>query len=68
MRDITDSIPVAVYQAHVDKTGHWTLPFCSGALERICGVSPDDAMRDVRAVLAQVHPADSAALNAAFTT
>ncbi|MGS0753988.1 PAS domain-containing protein [Roseateles sp. GG27B] len=68
LRDITDSIPVAVYQAHVDKTGHWTLPFCSGALERICGVSPDDAMRDVRAVLAQVHPADSAALNAAFTT
>ena len=66
LRAITDSIPVAVFQAHLDKTGRRTLPFCSGALERICGVSPDEAMRDVRAVIAQVHPADSATLNTAF--
>ena len=66
LRAITDSIPVAVFQAHLDPAGHGTLPFCSGALERICGVSPDEAMRDIRAVMAQVHPSDREALNAAF--
>jgi two-component system sensor histidine kinase/response regulator len=66
LRAITDSIPVAVFQVHLDKTGWRTLPFCSGALERICGVSPEEAMRDVRAVTAQVHPADGQSLRDAF--
>ncbi len=66
LRAITDSIPVAVFQVHVDRTGQRTLPFCSGAMERICGVSPDEAMRDLQSVMDQVHPADLAALNEVF--
>jgi two-component system sensor histidine kinase/response regulator len=66
LRAITDSIPVAVFQVHVDKVGLRTLPFCSGAMERICGVSPDEAMHDLQSVIAQVHPADLEALSGVF--
>ncbi|MCV2362837.1 PAS domain-containing protein [Paucibacter sp. DJ1R-11] len=66
LRDITDSIPVAVFQAHRSVGGRYAIPFCSRALERICGVSPEEAMADTRHLLARLDPEQAAQLRSVF--
>jgi PAS domain S-box-containing protein len=66
LREVTANVPVAVYQLHLTRDGRQSIPFCSPAIGRICGVTHDEAMADARAILARVHPLDQAALASAF--
>jgi len=67
LHEITENIPVAVYQYQLASNGYYAFPFCSPAILQIAGVTPEDVMADARAILAQVHPGDKASLVAAFT-
>ena len=67
LREITESIPVAVYQYHSSADGRQTMPFCSSAIERICGIAPEELMLDVKTLFAQVHPDDRSSFFAAMT-
>ena len=58
LRDITESIPVAVFQILRPAEGASHIVFCSAALQRICGLSPDMAVADPDAMMARVHPED----------
>ncbi|RQO56264.1 hypothetical protein DBR47_17120 [Paucibacter sp. KBW04] len=66
LADITESIPVAVFQAHLSTSGHRSIPFASRALERICGVSGEEVTRDARHMMRLVHPEDAQALALSF--
>ncbi|WP_310387744.1 PAS domain-containing protein [Roseateles sp.] len=66
LRDITESIPVAVFQAYTAPTGRRSVPFCSPALKRICGIAPQDLVNDAQALVDQVDPRDAAEVSAAF--
>jgi PAS domain S-box-containing protein len=66
LREVTANVPVAVYQLHLSRDGRQSIPFCSPAIGRICGVTHDEAMADAKAILARVHSLDQAALAAAF--
>lgn len=66
LREVTENIPVVVYQAHVARDGYRSFPFCSPAIERLCGLSAAEVMASAKAFMAQVHPDDQASLLAAF--
>ncbi|MBB4843765.1 PAS domain S-box-containing protein [Paucibacter oligotrophus] len=66
LADITESIPVAVFQAHLSASGQRSIPFASRALQRICGVSGEEVMRDARQMMRRVHPEDAQALALGF--
>ena len=67
LHEITENIPAAVYQYQLAPNGFYVFPFCSPAILQIAGVTPEDVMVDIRAILARVHPGDKASLLAAFT-
>jgi PAS domain S-box-containing protein len=58
LRQITDSIPGAVYQFVKKTDGTFAFTFCSEGMEAMVGVPAEDAVRDVNAVWAMVHPDD----------
>lgn len=62
LRDVTENIPVAVFQSHLSTDGHISFPFCSPALEKICGVRPDEIKTDASEALNRVDRADAQAL------
>jgi PAS domain S-box-containing protein len=66
LKDITESIPVAVFQAYTSPSGWRSMPFCSPALERICGVAPEDLIHDAQSLVAQVDAEDAARLVTVF--
>ncbi|MBT9491952.1 MAG: PAS domain-containing protein [Paucibacter sp.] len=66
LRDITESIPVAVFQAYTSPAGWRSMPFCSPALKRICGIAPDDLVNDAQPLVSQVDPRDAVELFDAF--
>ncbi|TDP64072.1 response regulator [Roseateles toxinivorans] len=66
LREITQSIPVAVFQAHLAPDGRRTVPFISPALERFCGVPAEEVMLHASAMAARVHPDDGARVLASF--
>ena len=58
LREVTESIPVAVYQYHLAPDGRQSFPFFSPAIWQICGVTPEEALANSNALLAQIHPDD----------
>ena len=58
LREVTESIPVAVYQFAVGPDGRQSAPFFSHAVQAICGLSAEVVMSDVRALLNLIHPDD----------
>lgn len=58
LREVTENIPVAVYQYHRAPDGSQSIPFCSPAIRAICGVTPEEVMASAEALFAQVHPDD----------
>jgi two-component system sensor histidine kinase/response regulator len=66
LHEITESLPVAVFQLHGETDGHLALRFCSKALWRIGGLPPEDALIDFDRVLALVHPEDLLGLRASL--
>ena len=68
LREITESIPVAVFQVHSTADGHVNVRFFSAALQRICGLAPDEVLGDFSTAMACVHPDDQAPLRASFVS
>jgi len=66
LREITQSLPVAVFRARLSRDGVRSVPFCSPALEKLCGVSADAVMADAELMTACLHPQDGARVLGAF--
>lgn len=64
LREVTENIPVAVYQYHLAPDDSQTIPFCSSAIGRICGITSEEVMLNADAIFTQVHPDDQASLAA----
>ena len=62
LKEITESVPVAVYQYRLTPDGRQIFPFFSTAIWHICGITPEEIMADSKALLSQIHPDDQAAL------
>jgi two-component system sensor histidine kinase/response regulator len=62
LKEITESIPVAVYQFHLAPDGRQTYPFFSAAIWQICGIAPEDIMADSRVLRSKIHPDDQATM------
>jgi two-component system sensor histidine kinase/response regulator len=60
LREVTENVPVAIFQYFQVPAGYYVIPFMSRAITTICGLSAEQAMRDTRLLLAQVHPEDQA--------
>ena len=58
LKEVTDAIPVAVYQYLRPVSGTPRFPFFSRQLERICGLSAEEAMADVESVRALMNEDD----------
>jgi PAS domain S-box-containing protein len=67
LREVTNDVPVAVYQLHLSPSGQQSVPFCSPAIEQISGVPHDEVVGNPKALLRQVHADDNPALHEAFT-
>jgi two-component system, sensor histidine kinase and response regulator len=68
LREVTDSVPIAVFQLHLSPQGQQTIPFCSPAVLKICGVTREEAMANASAILARIHPDEQEALTHAFSS
>jgi len=66
LREVTESIPVVVFQYRLWSDGRQTFPFCSSVSEQICGLKPEDVMADPAAFFSQVFPDDQEAFVDAF--
>ena len=67
LREVTESIPVVVFQYRLSADGHQSLPFCSSVIEQVCGLTPQDVTSDPAGFFQLVHAEDQAALVAACT-
>jgi len=67
LRDITNSMPGAVYQIHRPDGRPSSLRFVSAGVEKLFGVSREQALANFEAVLDRVHPEDYSGLMAAIS-
>ncbi|MBA3032126.1 MAG: EAL domain-containing protein [Gammaproteobacteria bacterium] len=65
LREIADSVPVAVYRYRIEDDGHPRVLYVSDRIEPLCGVSAAVAMRDAGTLFARIHPEDQAGFSAA---
>ncbi len=66
LREVTESIPVVVFQYRLWADGRQGFPFCSAVAEQVCGLAPLDVQADPAAFFDQIHPDDQEAFVAAF--
>jgi PAS domain S-box-containing protein len=67
LREVTENVPVAIFQYHLGEAGYFVIPFLSNAIHAICGAHAEDIMQDSRLLLECVHPEDRALFAAALT-
>ena len=67
LRDITNSLPGAVYQIHRPDARPSSLRFVSAGVEELFGVSREQALANFDTVLDRVHPDDYSGLMAAIS-
>jgi PAS domain S-box-containing protein len=60
LREVTENVPVAIFQYHLADAGYFVIPFMSNAIHAICGAPAEDIMQDSRLLLQCVHPDDRA--------
>ncbi|MBE2258109.1 MAG: PAS domain S-box protein, partial [Rhodobacteraceae bacterium] len=58
LREVTDNIPIAVYQYQHLRRGRHVFHFFSRGIAEICGLSADEAMASADAVFDRVHADD----------
>ncbi len=68
LREVSESIPVVVFQYRLWPDGRQSFPFCSSVVEQICGLTPHDVMVDPAVFFAQIDAADQEAFAQAFIT
>jgi PAS domain S-box-containing protein len=62
LREVTDTIPVAVYQYLLPSDGRHSFRFFSRGLEKITGLSADEAIADADRLFDLIHPDDRSPL------
>ncbi|MEY3124169.1 MAG: hypothetical protein RLZZ573_689 [Pseudomonadota bacterium] len=60
LRDVTDNVPVVVFQYQFAASGQLKILFVSRAIESMCGLRPIDMVADSRVFFAEVLPDDRA--------
>jgi len=58
MKDITDSVPVAVYRYRLEDDGRPNLMYISERIEALWGISAAEAMRDPASLFGRIHADD----------
>ncbi|MCX7240922.1 MAG: response regulator [Burkholderiales bacterium] len=58
LREVTENIPVAVFQYYRGADGKFTIAFISDAIHAICGVSATDILENSGLLPERVHPQD----------
>jgi len=58
LRHLTEHIPGAVYQLHLDANGRLSFPYVSSGFESIFGVSAREVQQGAEAAFATLHPDD----------
>jgi PAS domain S-box-containing protein len=66
LREVSESIPVVVFQYRLWADGSSNFPFCSSVAYQICGLHPQAVMADPSVFFAQIHPADQEGFELAF--
>ncbi|MFZ2309510.1 MAG: response regulator [Rhodoferax sp.] len=60
LREVTENIPVAVFQYFVETDGKFRITFMSDTIEAICGVRADAILENTQLLAERVHPQDRA--------
>lgn len=68
LREVSESIPVVVFQYRLWANGTQSFPFCSTVAEQICGLPPQEVMADPAVFFEQIHVADQDVFEQAFIT
>ena len=68
LREVTENIPVAVFQYYVDKDGSFVTSFFSHAIQTMCGVSPEHIVAASDALMQRVYVDDREAVNRAMAS
>ena len=58
LREVTENIPVAVFQYYIEASGRFRITFMSDTIEAICGVRADSILETTQGLADQVHPQD----------
>ena len=66
LREVTESIPVVVFQYRLWADGRQNFPFCSSVVEPVCGLAPQEVTADPNAFFQRIHPDDQKAFVEAF--
>jgi len=66
LREITDNVPVAIFQYLVNAEQRVVVPFISSAIYTIAGVRAEDVMQEPSLLMKCVHPEDRASVVAAM--
>lgn len=68
LREVTESIPVVVFQYRLWPDGRQNVPFCSSVLEQVCGLTPQEVTADPKAFFQLIHLDEQEAFLDAFRT
>ncbi len=68
LRQVTESIPVVVFQYRLWADGRQNFPFCSSVAKSICGFQAEDVMADPLVFFSAIHPDDQENFVAAFVS
>ena len=66
LEKITSRVPGLVYQYRLRADGTACIPFASGAIQDVFGLSPIDVLDDASAIFAKIHPEDLADLESSI--
>ena len=58
LREVTENIPVAVFQYFLSEDGRLVITFLSQAVETICGLRPEQIMHNSNLLVDAIHPED----------
>ncbi len=66
LSEVTESIPVVVFQYRLWSDGHQNFEFCSSVSQQICGLASEDIMADPTAFFSRIHADDQHEFVTAF--
>jgi PAS domain S-box-containing protein len=66
LREVTESIPVVVFQYRLWADGSSNFPFCSSVSYQVCGLQSQEVVADPSVFFAQIHPDDQELFEKAF--
>jgi hypothetical protein len=66
LREVTDNIPVAVYQYLLPPDGRHSFSFFSRGLEKISGLTAEEVIADADCLFSAIHPDDQSAVRASI--